>query len=156
MSNNNDRIRQGDVYWVDYVAPGFTEAKTRPCVVVSATIYNKPGADVIVCPLSRSVTRTDLPCNIYVGEPVDGPAWCKTNQIHTVTYNQLNPESRCGGISGSNIIRVTWGIMRQIALVDEQVVNDDLKRTAEQETYMVNEYNATDDVATYPMEPDSI
>ena len=152
MRNNNDRIRQGDIYWVDYVAPGFDCPKTRPCVVVSATIYNKEGSDVIVCPLSGSVTRTDLPCNIYIGEPVDGPAWVKTNQMQTVTYNQLKPESRCGGISSSDILRVTWGIMRQIALVDEQMIANDLKRVSENEAIMLNEYQDGDEAATYPVE----
>lgn len=151
MSNKIDRIKQGDVYWVDYLAPGFDIRKTRPCVVVSATIYNKPGADVIVCLLSSSITRTDLPCNVYVGEPVDGPSWCKTNQVCTVMADELTEERRCGELEPFYMEWVIELIARQIG-ANSTIDPGELEREAEREACVLGDYGVDDDAATYPAE----
>ena len=134
MKKDNN-IKQGDIYWLDYPTPGYHGTMCRPCVVVSRTAANNPGADILVCPMSSSISRADLPCNIYVGDVVkEGkPTWVKTNQVHAATYNEFKPELLCGSISSSDIIRVVWGIMRQIALVDDKLVNDELTQAAEAE-----------------------
>lgn len=115
MSNKENYIRQGNLYWLDYQTPGYPVTRRRPCVVVSATELNCPGSDVMVCPMSSSVTRMDLPCNVYVGEPIkENPMWCKTNQVSTVTAEQLTPDLRCGSLEPSYLDLVLSGIARQI------------------------------------------
>lgn len=137
MKKDNN-IKQGDIYWMDYPTPGYHGTMCRPCVVVSKTAVNNPGADILICPMSSSVGRTDLSCNIYVGDVVKRgkPTWVKANQVYTVTYDELKSELLCGSISSNDIIHVVWGIMQQLALADDKMVNDELEQATEAEACM--------------------
>ena len=154
MSNKNNNIRQGDIYWLDYQTPGYPTPKTRPCVVVSATEYNNPGSDVMVCPMSSSVSRDDLPCNVYVGEPVKPePTWCKVSQVCTVPAERLKSDELCGKLEPIYLDLVLSGIIRQMGRDDEAIDPGELELEAEREAYMLGgDYGDGDEVATYPAE----
>ena len=152
MSNNINNIKQGTLYWLDYQAPGYPTSKTRPCVVISATEYNVPGSDVLVCPMSSGVSRSDLPCNVYVGEPVKPePTWVKTNQICTVPAERLNDDDRCGELESIHLYLVLSGVIRRMGRDDGTIDPGELEREAEREAYMLGE-SGDDEVATYPTE----
>lgn len=153
MSNRNEAIKQGTIYWLDYQTPGYPVPKTRPCVVISSTEYNRPGSDVMVCPTSSSVSRADLPCNIYVGEPIkDEPTWVKVNQVCTVTAEQLTEDNRCGELDEMYLDMVLSGIIRQFGRGDNGTIDPgELEQEAERESYMLGGSGDGDEVATYPV-----
>lgn len=123
-------------------------------MVVSATTYNNPGSDVMVCPMSSSVSRDDLPCNVYVGEPVrEEPTWCKVSQVCTVPASRLVAEERCGELEPIYLDLVLSGIIRQMGRHDDGTIDPgELEAEAERESYMLGDYGDGDDAATFPVE----
>lgn len=71
-------IKRGDVFWVN--VPAFTQKvaqKIRPCVVISNDRANRTDDNIIVVPLTHSVKRLDLACNVMV-ESLHSVAKCNT------------------------------------------------------------------------------
>lgn len=56
------KIERGNVYWADLdPARGSEMAKTRPCVVVSATQFNAIRRTVVIVPLTTTTTEPVWP-----------------------------------------------------------------------------------------------
>lgn len=77
--NDEDKeIKRGDVFWVD--VPAFTRhvaQKIRPCVVISNDRANKTDNNIMVVPLTHSIKRLDLACNVMV-DSLHSVAKCNT------------------------------------------------------------------------------
>ena len=145
------KIEQGDVFWLEYTAPGYDKPKPRPCVVVSGSWTIQPTGDVLVVPMSSSIRRTDLPCNVPVGDilGVGKDSWIKTNQMMCISASQLTSKNFATNIGEENVFIVLYHILRQLGVFQRPGDDSDLQAVAEAEAAMG--MGAGEDRATYPV-----
>ena len=145
------RIMQGDMYWVEVPAPGFTPPyKRRPCIVVSAD--NRRAGDVVVVPLTTNRKYSTRPHSVLV-EYTWGTgkrSWVKCSQPTTIPASALHDDCYVVNVPPSLLDKV----LRQVLLH----LGARLERSPQQDTYITEaESEALLMSDTYPpMQPDPL
>ncbi len=109
-------IERGSVYWVELDPVRDSEmAKTRPCVVVSATPFNNLRRTVVVVPLTSTTAPPNWP--LLIALPSFSPhTRVRTEQMRVVDKSRLR--QRIDALDGAaqalldNALSATLGLMR--------------------------------------------
>ena len=111
-------IRQGAVYWLALDYYECDHDKLRPWMVVSNEGCNRRSGDINVVPLSTSIKRMDLPCNVEVGRIIDPDheSIAKCSMLRTVRREQLTAKNWAGQAGVETIEKVIDGIKAQTAV----------------------------------------
>lgn len=111
-------IRQGAVYWLALDYYGGHHDKLRPWMVVSNEGCNRRSGDINVVPLSTSIKRLDLPCNVEVGRIIDPDreSIAKCSMLRTVHREQLTEQNWAAQAGVETVEKVVDGIKAQIAV----------------------------------------
>ncbi len=88
----NTRIERGEVYWavLDPVV-GSELAKTRPCVVVSATEVNAVRRTVVIVPLTTTTAQPNWPLLIEL-PTFTAKSRARTEQIRAIDKSRLRQQ----------------------------------------------------------------
>lgn len=116
------KIRQGDVYWLDFgSASGSSPAGMHPCVVVQGDSFNRSRIPTtVVCLITSNMDRATAPGNVAL-EKGDGqlpkPSVVNVSQITTV--DKLDLEQRIGRLPAATLGAVLAGL--QLVLRSEAI-----------------------------------
>jgi mRNA interferase MazF len=106
-------IRQGRVYWLDFVASnGSAPAERHPCVVVQNDVFNRSAiATSVVCLITSNLARANAPGNVLLkkGEAnLPKASVVNISQIETVDKKDLGES--IGELSGTAASAVRDGL----------------------------------------------
>jgi len=106
-------IRQGDVYWLDFVpSSGSAPAERHPCVVVQSDVFNKSRiATTVVCLITSNLDRAAAPGNVALKKGdarLPRPSVVNVSQV--VTVDKADLEERLGRIPGPALDSVLAGL----------------------------------------------
>ena len=79
--------KKGDIVWcaLDPIK-GHEQAGTRPCVVISGTLFNQKTGTAVVCPITSTV-RTDYYFRVHIDTGSVG-GFIMVDQIRTVDWKE--------------------------------------------------------------------
>ena len=108
-----DRLRQGDVYWVDFGEPAGSEpAFLRPCVVVQNDVFNASRLNtVVVCAITSNLKLETSPGNVLLkkGE-AKLPKDSIVNITQMITVDKASLTEKIGSLSQAKLMKVLDGV----------------------------------------------
>jgi mRNA interferase MazF len=106
-------IRQGQVYWLDFVpATGRASAERHPCVVVQNDIFNRSAiSTTVVCLITSNLSRAKAPGNVLLkkGE-ANLPKASVANVSQILTVDKAELTERAGNLTGTAAAAVRDGL----------------------------------------------
>lgn len=107
------RVRQGEIFWVDFGVPrGASAGYTRPAVVVQNNVFNESNiGTVVVCVLTTNLRRKDAPGNVLLA-PGEGnlseQSVVNVSQILTVDKGDL--QRKIGALDHERVREIVGGL----------------------------------------------
>ena len=107
------RIRQGDVFWVDFGVPrGTSPGYARPAVVIQNDVFNDSNIrTVVVCVLTSNLRRSAAPGNVLLA-PGEGdlPEQSVVNVSQIFTVDKADLQRRIGALARDRVREILNGI----------------------------------------------
>lgn len=107
------RVRQGDIFWVDFGVPrGASPGYVHPAVVVQNNLFNDSGIrSVVVCALTTNLRLADAPGNVALA-PGEGdlPEQSVVNVSQTFTVDKADLRSGIGVLDRDRMRDVVDGL----------------------------------------------
>lgn len=106
-------IKQGDIYWVNLIAPRESEPGFRhPCVVIQNDVFNASRINsAVVCVLTTNLKRAQAPGNVTLKK---GEANLEKNSVvnisQIVTVNKSDFGKKIGSLTSEKTKEVINGI----------------------------------------------
>ncbi len=106
-------IRQGDIFWVDFGAPGGSAPGYRhPHVVIQNNIFNSSKiGTVVVCALTSNIRRAEAPGNVLLNK---GEGNLKKESVvnisQMITVDKSDLIEKIGSLSASRIKSIVDGV----------------------------------------------
>ena len=110
-----DRVRQGEVYWINLPEPRESEPGfRRPCVVVQNDTFNRSRIKTtVICILTTNLRIAKAPGNVALEEGeanLPKKSVVNVSQVLTVNKTNLLPSSKIGQLSPSKISLIIEGL----------------------------------------------
>ncbi len=110
-----NRVRQGEIYWLNLPEPKKSEPGfRRPCVVVQSDAFNRSRIKTtVVCILTTNLRLAQAPGNVLLekGEAnLPKPSTVNVSQVLTVNKSDLLPEEKIGQLSQETLDAIAKGL----------------------------------------------
>ena len=111
----DNRIKQGEVYWINLPEPKKSEPGfRRPCVVIQNDSFNRSRIKTtIICILTTNLRLGKAPGNVSLAKGdanLPRESVINISQILTVNKEDLSPQEKIGQLTSSQLDRVIQGI----------------------------------------------
>lgn len=106
-------IKQGDIYWINLVAPKGSEPGYRhPHVVIQNNIFNFSRINtIVVCALTSNLKRTAAPGNVLLKKGEGNlPKDSVVNISQVITVNKSDLTEKIGSLSPSKLKEIIEGV----------------------------------------------
>ncbi|MBU4330877.1 MAG: type II toxin-antitoxin system PemK/MazF family toxin [Acidobacteria bacterium] len=106
-------IKQGDIYWVNLVAPrGSEPGFCHPCVVIQNDVFNVSRIrTVVVCALTTNLKRAQAPGNVTLNKgEANLTKQSVANISQVVTVDKSDLKDKIGSLSPERIKDIIDGI----------------------------------------------
>ena len=106
-------IKQGDIYWINLVAPKGSEPGYRhPHVVIQNNIFNLSRINtIVVCALTSNLKRAAAPGNVLLKKGEGNlPKDSVVNISQVITVNKSDLTEKIGSLSPSKLKEVIEGV----------------------------------------------
>ncbi|MEL6494547.1 MAG: type II toxin-antitoxin system PemK/MazF family toxin [Cyanobacteria bacterium J06623_7] len=110
-----DRVKQGEVYWINLPEPKNSEPGfRRPCVVVQNNTFNRSRIKTtVVCILTTNMRLAQAPGNVALDEGeanLPKQSVVNVSQVLTVNKSDLLPQEKIGQLSAAKIGLIIEGL----------------------------------------------
>ncbi len=107
-------LKQGDLFWVELVAPSGSEpAYPHPCVVVQNNLFNQSKINtIVVCTLTSNLKRAKAPGTVFLRKGEGGlnkDSVVNISQI--ITINKTDLVEKIGSLSPARINELIEGVL---------------------------------------------
>ncbi|MCG2710652.1 MAG: type II toxin-antitoxin system PemK/MazF family toxin [Thermodesulfovibrionales bacterium] len=106
-------IKQGDIYWINLVAPKGSEPGYRhPHVVIQNNIFNLSRINtIVVCALTSNLKRAAAPGNVLLKKGEGNlPKDSVVNISQVITVNKSDLTEKIGSLSPSKLKEIIEGV----------------------------------------------